>query len=172
MSYLSFLSEWFNLAFVGAVVGGVLFGLLSQRRPRPDVRAASLFLTGIIGLTFNGAVHDLSLGSPAEKFPLILLGATLLGVGLTIGGSHLLRRLFPPVTGVTWNEPGLQGSVAQVVTATAGRESPTGRARVRDSEGVVHVVRIHAPGASLRFGRRVRLGTFDDARKSYPVEPV
>lgn len=172
MSYLSFLSEWFNLAFVGAVVGGVLLGLLSQRRPRPDVRAASLFLAGIAGLTLNGAIHDLALGSPAEKFPLVLMGATLLGLVLAFGGSHVLRRLFPPVTGVTWNERGLEGCLAQVVTATAGADSPTGRARVRDSQGVVHVVRIHAPGAALRFGRRVRLGTFDDDRRSYPVEPV
>ena len=172
MSYLSFLGEWFNLVFVGAVVGGVLFGFLSQRRPRPDVRAASLFLTGIAGLTLNGAIHDLALGSPADRFPVVVTAATLLGVGGTFVGSRLLRRLFPPVTGVTWNEQGLEGSVAQVVTATAGRDSPIGRARVRDSDGVVHVVRIHSSGAALRFGRRVQLGTFDDDRRSYPVEPV
>ncbi|MDH3297071.1 MAG: YqiJ family protein [Gemmatimonadota bacterium] len=172
MSYLSFLGEWYNLPFVGVALAGVVIGVRSTRRPRPDIRAGAAFLTGIAGLTINGAIHDLSVGSPAERFPLVILSAVTLGVGLTLGGSLILRRLFPRVTGVTWNEPGLEGSIAQIVTATAGPDSPAGRARVRDDDGVVHVVRIHAPGASLRFGRQVRLGPFDASRSSYPVEPV
>ncbi|MFQ5529783.1 MAG: hypothetical protein ACE5FP_05475 [Gemmatimonadota bacterium] len=172
MSYLSFLGEWFNLPFVGAILAAVLVGLRSERRPRPDVRAAALFISGIAGLTLNGAIHDLSLGSPADRFPIVLIAAALLGIGVSSGGSRLLRRLFPPVTGVTWNEPGLEGSIAQIVTSTAGPDSPLGRARVRDEHGVVHVVRVYAPSVRLRFGRRVRLGPFDEVRRSYPVEPV
>lgn len=134
--------------------------------------AAPVFVTGIAGLTLNGAIHDLGLGSPGSRFPLVLVISTLMGIGLSFAGSRIVRRLFPPVTGVTWNEPGLEGSIAQIVTATAGVDSPGGRARVRDAEGVVHVVRVHAAGGPLRFGRRVRLGPFDDTRRAYPVEPV
>ena len=133
---------------------------------------AAVFVTGITGLTLNGAIHDLGLGSPGSRFPLVLLIAALVGIGSSFAISRILRRLFPPVTGVTWNEPGLEGSIAQIVTATAGAESPGGRARVRDAEGIVHVVRVHAPGGPLRFGRRVRLGPFDDTRRAYPAEPV
>lgn len=143
-----------------------------HRTVRPGWVPAAIFAGGITGLTANGAIHDLALGTPADRFPLVLAIATVTGVGLAFAGSRFLLRAFPPVTGVTWNQPGLEGSIAQIVTATSGAESPSGRARVRDSDGVVHVVRIHAAGGSLRFGRRVRLCTFDDSRSAYPVEPV
>jgi len=172
LPYLDFLGEWFNLPFVGAVVIGGALIVWRHRTVRPGWVPAAVFAAGITGLTVNGAIHDLALGDPADQFPLVIVIAIVAGVGLAFAGSRVLHRAFPPVTGVTWNQPGLEGSIAQIVTATAGAESPTGRARVRDTDGVVHVVRVHAPGGSLRFGRRVRLGTFDDSRNAYPIEPV
>ncbi|TFG66838.1 MAG: hypothetical protein E4H28_00570 [Gemmatimonadales bacterium] len=172
MAYAEFLAEWFNLPFVGAVVVGSILALRQHRQVRASWVPAAVFAAGIIGLTINGAIHDLALGSSAERFPFVFVLATVTGTGLAFAGSRILRRAFPPVTGVTWNQPGLEGSTAQIVTATSGRGSRGGRARVRDADGVVHVVRIHAPGGSLRFGRRVRLGPFDDSRSAYPVEPL
>ena len=173
MEYLEFLASWFNLPYVVAVAVGVVMAFRRRRNGKGTRRlAAAVFVAGITGLTLNGAIHDLGLGSPASRFPLVLVVAALMGIGLSFAAFRVLRRLFPPVTGVTWNEPGLEGSIAQIVTSTAGPQSPGGRARVRDAEGIVHVVRVHASGGPLRFGRRVRLGSFDDTRQAYPVEPV
>ena len=172
MSYAEFLAQWFNLPYVVAVVVGVVLLF----RPNPEIRpawvAGATLASGIIGLTLNGAIHDLALGTPAERFPLVFVIAATAGISLAFVGSRLLRRAFPPVTGVTWNQPGLEGAIAQIVTAIAGADSPSGRARVRDEDGVVHVIRVFSSGVSLRFGRRVRLGPFDHTRKGYPVEPV
>lgn len=171
MSYAEFLVEWYNLPFVMAVVGaGVLAAAL--RRVGGSRWSPALFLGGIAGLTMNGAIHDLGLGSPATRFPLVVAFALASGGGLVILGRRLRRRLFPPVTGVTWNQRGLDGSAAQIVTATGGPDSPFGRARVRDQEGVSHVVRVRFEGPALRFGRRIRLGSFDEPTESYPAEPV
>lgn len=157
---------------MAAGVAGAVMMFRPHRQHLPRWAPGALFAAGIIGLTLNGAIHDLSLGTPTRWFPLVSIIAMAGGVGFAMSGMHLLRRLFPPVTGVTWNEPGLEGSVAQVVTSTAASASSGGRARVRGADGVVHVVRIYAPGQSLRFGRKVKLGPFDDSRSAYPVEPV
>ena len=160
------------MPYVVAIAVGAAMVFRQHRQRRSGWIAAAIFLAGIAGLTLNGAIHDLALGSPANRFPLVFTLAIMVGIGVAFAVSRVLRRAFPPVTGVTWNEPGLEGSVAQIVTSTAGKDSPSGRARVRDTDGVVHVVRIHAPGGSLRFGRKVRLGPFDDSRSAYPVEPL
>lgn len=172
MAYIEFLVQWFNLPYVVAVVIGAVRMFRPKVRIGSDWAPAAAFITGITGLTLNGAIHDLGFGTPTGWFPLVFSIAAVTGIGLAFTGARILRRAFPPVTGVTWNEPGLEGSVAQIVTGTAGPDSPSGRARVRDESGVVHIIRIYTPGASLRFGRRVRLGLFDDARRAYPVEPV
>jgi len=170
LSYAEFLVQWYNLPFVAAVVGA---GVLSVvRRSVGRGWSPALFIGGIAGLTMNGAIHDLALGSPAARFPLVFTCALASGGGLVLLGRRIRRRLFPPVTGVTWNQRGLDGSNAQIVTATGGPGSPFGRARVRDEEGVSHVVRVHFEGPALRFGRRIRLGDFDEPTESYPVEPV
>lgn len=171
MSYAEFLFQWYNLPFVGAVLGtGVLS--LARRRRGGSAWSSALFIVGICGLTMNGAIHDLALGSPAARFPLVLAFAMASGGGLVFLGRRIRQRMFPPVTGVTWNRRGLDGSAAQIVTPTGGPDSPFGRARVRDEAGVSHVVRVHSEGPALRFGRRIRLGVFDEPTDSYPVEAV
>ena len=132
----------------------------------------ALFIAGVTGLTLNGAIHDLALGSPAPRFPAVMALAIAATGGLVFSGRRIRRKLFPQVTGVTWNQPGLDGSAAQIVTPTGGADSPFGRARVRDEHGVSHVVRISSGGPALRFGRRVLLGEFDESTESYPVETV
>jgi len=172
LTYAEFLAQWFNLPYLVAVVVGAILLFRPNRESRPGWFAGAALASGIIGLTLNGAIHDLSLGTPSDRFPFVFVIAVTFGIAIAFAVSRFLRRVFPPVTGVTWNEPGLEGSVAQIVTAIAGTESSSGRARVRDSDGVVHVIRVFSSGVSLRFGRRVRLGPFDDTRKGYPVEPV
>ena len=171
MSYAEFLLQWYNLPFVASIIGGGVLGLL-RHRTELSQWSPGLFILGIAGLTLNGAVHDLALGSPASRFPVVFAISVTLTVGLIAFGRRMSRRLFPQVTGVTWNQAGLDGSAAQIVTPTGGAASPFGRARVRDEDGVSHVVRVQADGPSLRFGRRVRLGSFDESTESYPVEPV
>jgi hypothetical protein len=127
---------------------------------------------GVTGLTLNGAIHDLALGSAASRFPAVLGLSLVSSAGLVFLGIRIRRKMFPQVTGVTWNQPGLDGSLAQIVTPTGGAGNPHGRARVRDEDGVSHVVRVHSEGPVLRFGKRIQLGEFDDASESYPANSV
>lgn len=171
MSYAEFLLQWYNLPFDAAVVIAAGLAVFGHRIGGSSL-GWPLFILGVTGLTLNGAIHDLALGSPASSFPVVLALALVSSAGLTHLGRRIRSKMFPQVTGVTWNQPGLDGSQAQVVSPTGGPDSPKGRARVRDEYGVSHVVRIHSDGAALRFGKRIRLGAFDESTESYPADPV
>ena len=178
MAYLRFLGEWYNLVWVGAVSAGLLLCLArSQEAAVVPRKSPGVFLvaTGVAGLTLNGAIHDFRLGSIERWFPLAAVLA--LGAGWLIArvASDLRHRWFPPVRAVAFNQPGLEGEDAIVLTAdlVPGR---IGRARHRDESGTSHILRIHVAeggeSGTLRFGGRVRLGEFDPDRRSYPVEPA
>ena len=174
MDYLRFLGAWYNLPFIGMAVAGLAACLL--RRPAPhDVRRSApllMFTAGIAGLTLNGAIHDFRLGSFARRFPIVLAASLALGWGAAALAARVRRRLFPPVTGVTFNRPGLEGREVIVLSAAIARGG-TGKARFRDEEGAVHVVRVHVPdgsGAAVRFGSSGRLGPFDAARDGYRLD--
>lgn len=185
MTYLEFLAQWYNLPWVTAVAGGLLLALKRRLGPRggearADAAAAPrtsptvlLVAAGVVGLTLNGAIHDFRVGSVGRWFPLVAVLAVASGWLIAWGGSRVRHRYVPPVRGVMFNQPGLEGREAVVLNAALppGR---TGRGRYRDEAGISHIVRIHLPADAdareVRFGDRVRLGAFDTDRGSYPVQ--
>lgn len=181
MAYLRFLGEWYNLVWVGAVCTGLLLLALRRRgasdaAPGPRTSPGIVLVAaGVLGLTLNGALHDFRVEPIAPWFPLV--AALALGAGWLIArsASRFRHRWFPPVRAVAFNQPGLEGEEAVVLTADL-EHGRIGRARHRDQTGTSHILRVHLSeddeGGTLRFGGRVRLGTFDPERRSYPVEPV
>lgn len=177
MAYLRFLGEWYNLIWVGAVCAGLLVVAFRRREPSdgPRTRPGILLVAaGVVGLTFNGALHDFRIEPIARWFPLVAvlsLGAAWL---IARTASRFRHRWFPPVRAVAFNQPGLEGEEAVVLSADL-EHGRIGRARHRDETGTSHIVRVHLSegdeAGALRFGGRVRLGSFDPVRASYPVEP-
>ena len=172
MSYLEFLARWYNLAFLALVAGGLAVGLAGRisgtRRP---ALAAALIVAGIIGLTWNGALHDFGLADWERRFPVILIAS--LAAGSLVGfGVARVRRLTPEVTGLAFTAPGLEGTRCLIVSRRVGPEPASGRARWTDEDGVMHVVRVHTEAPSLRFGRRVVLRSFDPVGRSYLAEAI
>lgn len=178
MAYLRFLGEWYNLIWVGAICAGLLLVML----PRPTLPdgprtspGAVLIAAGVAGLTLNGALHDFRLGPIDRWFPLVAAVALASGWLVAWGASRFRHRWFPPVRAVAFNRPGLEGEEA-VVLSTDLEQGQIGRARHRDDTGTSHILRVHlregSEASAPRFGERVRLGTFDPDRRSYPVESV
>jgi len=170
LAYLRFLLEWYNLPWVLAAGVGLVIWFDGRRR-----RAAVLLLAaGVAGLTLNGALHDFRIGPIGRWFPLVAVLA--LGAGWVVArwASRLRERWVPPLTGVAFNPPDLEGREAVVLSA---RLVPghVGRARYRDGAGVSNIVRVHLGrdgDTDLRFGSTVRLGNFDPDVRSYRIEPV
>jgi hypothetical protein len=173
VSYLEFLARWYNLPFLALAVGALAAGLYGRvTRRRTTAVSTALAAAALLGLTWNGALHDLGIRDFGRRFPLVFLVSLAAGVLLGVGLDRLRRRLFPPVEGVAFTEPGLEGSEARVVTRTVGPEPASGRAQWQDEAGVIHVIRVHTAGDLLRFGRRVRLVAWDGVARSYRVETI
>lgn len=178
MAYLQFLGEWYNLIWVGAICAGLLI-VFFRREKRPEGPQASpgivLVAAGVIGLTLDGALHDFRIEPIARWFPLVAVLALGAGWLIARGASRFRHRWFPPVRAVAFNQPGLKGEEAVVLSADL-EHGRVGRARHRDETGTSHILRVHVAEddevGALRFGGRVRLGTFDPERRSYPIEPV
>lgn len=188
MAYLRFLLEWYNLPWLLAVGAGLLVMAERRRRRRaaasgfrsatsgPSVSPSVLLVAaGIAGLTLNGALHDFRLDPVGRWFPLVAVLSLTAGWLIAWGGSRLRHRWFPHVGAVAFNQPGLEGEEAVVLSADLGPDR-IGRARHRDEAGVSNIVRVHvvegAEPGRFRFGQRVRLGTFDPERRSYPIAPL
>ncbi|MFQ5888765.1 MAG: hypothetical protein ACE5JR_01795 [Gemmatimonadota bacterium] len=170
MSYLAFLAEPYNLPFVLAAVVAAASVPVARRLGGDSLGAtAGLIAAAITGLTWNGAIHDLALGSPAPRFPLVL--AVSIAVGLLTGRAavRFRDRHFPPIRDVRLTEPGHEGLEAIVVSRQVASEPGSGRVQWQDDDGVMHVVRCHSSGEVLPFGRTVRLVEFDARDRSYLV---
>lgn len=172
MSYVEFLARWYNLVFLALVAGGLAVGLSGRisgtRRP---AQATALLVAGIVGLTWNGALHDFGLADYERRFPLVLTAS--LAVGALVGFAVAkVRRLTPEVKGLAFTAPGLEGTRCLIVSRGVGPAPASGRAQWTDEEGVMHVVRVHSEDPSMRFGRRVMLRSFDPEGRSYLVEAV
>lgn len=172
VSYLDFLSHWYNLVFLTIGLAGLLcaaWGRLSGR----DLfgLSAGLLASAVIGLTWNGAIHDLGLGSPAVRFPLILIVSTAAGALVARLLRGLRDRHFRRVTAVRFNRPGLEGARARIVTRDAGPAPGSGRAQWQDADGVLQIVHVHTAGETLGFGCRILLGPFDIESESYLALP-
>jgi hypothetical protein len=170
MTYLEFLGRWYNLAFLLAGAGGLACAIWGRIRGYDLFRpAATLVVTAFVGLTCNGAIHDLGLGSPALRFPYVLAGSAAAG---WLAGRSLWRfrsRHFRPISAVRFNRPGHDGVEARLVTRGAGSEPGSGRAQWQDREGTLHIVHVHTSGEDISFGCRVLLDRFDEASESYLV---
>ncbi len=173
MNYLEFLRGWYNLVFLLAGAGGLAcfaWGRFADRDLfRPSV---VLVVAAVTGLTWNGAIHDLGLGSAAPRFPLVVLVSAAVGLITAIGVGRIRDRHFRPVSAVQFNRPGHEGIEARVVTKATGADPGTGRAQWQDTDGVLHIVHIHTAAAEISFGRMVRLGPFDPVVESYLAEPL
>jgi hypothetical protein len=173
MTYLEFLSRWYNLAFLFLGAAGLTCAAWGRVRHRDHFRvAATLVVTAVIGLTWNGTIHDLGLGSPAPRFPYVLVGSAAIGV---LAGRWLWRfrgRHLRPIESVRFNRPGHEGVEARLVTRGTGPEPGSGRAQWQDQEGNLHIVHVHTAEGDLGFGRRVRLEHFDAVTESYVVSTV
>lgn len=173
MNYFEFLTRWYNLPFVIFVFSGVVAGIVARsRRTRATALSAGLVAAGIVGLTWNGALHDLGIEGYAERFGLVLLASGLAGAAIGIATDRVRRRLFPAVEGLAFTVAGLEGSEARIVSREVTSDPGSGRAQWRDEDGVLHIVRVHSGEAPIRFGRPVRLTEFDETSRSYRVEEV
>lgn len=177
MSYAEFLGQWYNVAFLLLGLSGAglwIAGRLRRRRAgRGDGVASSLVAgtlvaSGVAGLTVNGAIHDLSLGDPAPRFPLVLPAALAVGFVVARAYRKLARRYFPPVHGVEIDSPDLAGLDARIVSKNVSGEPRSGRAQLQAGD-VLHLVHCHAENDGVRFGRTVRLVEFDSTSGSYLV---
>ena len=170
MTYLEFLSRWYNLVFLFLGAAGLTCAAWGRVRRRDLFRvAATSVVTAVIGLTWNGTIHDLGLGSPTPWFPYVLVGSAAAG---WLAGRWLWRfrgRHFRPIESVRFNRPGLEGVEARLVSRGAGPAAGSGRAQWQDEEGNLHIVHVHTAEGNLGFGRRVRLEHFDPETESYQV---
>ena len=172
MTYLEFLARWYNLPFLALVLAGLAVGLVGRLRQRRTTGLSTgLVSAGIAGLTWNGALHDLGLGGYEQRFPVVLAGALLIGTVIGFIIDRARRRLFPAVEGLAFTVPGLEGSLARIVSREVGPDPASGRAQWRDEDGVMHLVRVHSADEALPFGREVRLLTYDAGARSYLVKP-
>ena len=170
MSYGEFLLQWYNLIFVAAGAVGLAAALFGGGEDRDPLRfAATALSTSIVGLTLNGAIHDLRLGDPAGHFWWVLPGALVGGALLGWGIESARNRWFPPVRSVRWNPPGQEGAEARVVSSSVEEEPASGRAQWQDEDGVLTLVKCHTAEDEMKFGARVRLEEYDEARDSYLV---
>lgn len=172
-AYLTFLLQWYNLPWLLAVAAGGLAALLGSRR-RSFSPSALAITAGVTGLTLNGAIHDLRLGAIGPRFPIVAVVCLAVGLLAAWFLPRLRDRIAPAVTGVTFNQPDLEGRGAVVLSARVGEGGDEiGRARHRDPDGVSHIVRIRleageAP-ASVAFGTRVLLDRYDPPARAYVV---
>lgn len=173
MSYLEFLGRPYNVVFLVTGAVGVVVLVLGRGREKDLFLVhAGLIALAFAGLTLNGAIHDLGLGDPADRFP------TVLGLSVVIGAagagvSRLVRdRFFPPVQSVHFNDRGLEGVEARVVSRSVEAEPGSGRAHWHDGEGGLHLVSCHTSEGRIGFGKTVRLETFDEEHHSYLVQRV
>jgi len=170
MTYFEFLGRWYNLAFLAIGAGGLVCAGWGRVRGRNLFRTATtLLVAAVTGLTWNGTIHDLGLGSPGPRFPYVLVGSAVAG---WLAGRWLWRireRHFRPISAVRFNRAGHEGVEARLVTRSAGVEPGSGRAQWQDDEGTLHIVHVHTAGEEIGFGRRVRLDRYDAGSESYLV---
>jgi hypothetical protein len=173
VTYFEFLGAWYNLVFLGLGGAGLFLAAWGRLRNRDPIRpAATLLIAAVAGLTWNGAIHDLGLGSPASRFPWVLIGSVAIGWAAGRWLWRFRRRHFRAITAVQFNRPGHEGAEARLVTRDTGPEPGSGRAQWQDEDGTLHIVHAHTVSGGMGFGQRVRLERFDEDSESYLVSLI
>lgn len=173
MNYFEFLARWYNLPFVLFILAGALTGIFRRStRRRGSALSTGLVAAGVVGLTWNGALHDLGIEGYEDRFVLVLAASVAIGalIGWTVERAR--RKLFPAIEGLSFTVAGLEETEARMISREVGREPGSGRAQWRDEDGVMHIVRVHTSDPGIRFGRSVRLIEFDADSRSYRIEAL
>lgn len=171
MSYGEFLLQWYNLVFLATGTLGAAVALTGRSREGRDrfLPAAAALATALVGLTLNGAIHDLRLGDPASHFWWVLPVSLLAGGASGLGLRWARNRWFPPVRGVRLNPPGQEGAEAKVVSSSVDEAPASGRAQWQDEDGILTLVKCHTREGEMGFGAEVRLESRDEEEESYLV---
>lgn len=171
-AYLEFLAEPYNLAFLAAGVAAVVVHGVGRRTDGDTFPwVVALVALAVSGLTLNGAVHDLGLGDPAGRFPVVLVLSVVLTLPVTGAVTWLRNRYFPPVDAIRLHAPGLEGVEGRVISERVTEGPASGRAQWHDGEGVLHVFRCHTEEGSVGFGKKVAVVAHDEEEDSYLVKP-
>lgn len=185
MSYLYFLVQWYNWPYLAGFVLGLLSffsvpGLATAGRAMGrwlGVSVASPFIIlrvlgfglGIIGLTFNGALHDYWPELQEKGFLPGLVVSVLFAAFLTRSIARLFERHFPEIKAVGWGSPHLEGREARVVSRVVTPDYKAGRAQLMGDDKTLHVVLCKTKGAEIPYGAAVVLDEYDEADGRYYV---
>lgn len=173
MTYWQFLIQWYNAAFLVLGAAGIALAVAGRSTGRGlFVPAAALMVAAVVGLTWNGAIHDLSLGSPGPRFLYVLPTSLAAGWFVARVLARVRARYFRPIEAVRFNRPGYEGTEARLVSRNTGPEPGSGRAQWQDAEGALHIVHVHTSADVMGFGLKVRLDAFDPVTTSYLVVPL
>lgn len=188
MSYLDFLVQWYNWPYLAGFAVGVLsfFSLpglapagrllgrwLGARGASPQVILRVIgFGLGIIGLTFNGALHDYWPASQEKGFlPGLIVSVTFAAL-LTRSVARLFERHFPEIKAVGWGSPDLEGREARVVSRMVSPDYRAGRAQLMGEDKTLHVVLCKTKEAEIPYGAAVVLDEYDEADGRYYVSEL
>ncbi len=185
MSYLAFLLQWYNWPYVAGFVVGVLSfvptpGLgatgraighrlgVSRVSGQVIVRVFG-FALGVLGLTFNGALHDYWPAWQERGFLPGLIASAVLAAVMTRSIARLFERHFPEIKAVGWGSPHLEGREARVVSRVVSPDYRAGRAQLMGEDKTLHVVLCKTKEGEIPYGAAVLLGEYDVADGRYFV---
>jgi hypothetical protein len=186
LSYLAFLIQWYNWAYLAALVLAVLsftpLGLVAglgnglARVLGVEKVSGRLLMrvfavgVGVVGLTVNGALHDYFPDSQQRGFlPGLILTLAVAGL-LTRSVGRLFERQFPEIKAVGWGATDLAGREGRVVSREVSAEYPAGRAQVMNEDGTLHMVMCKTRDEGLPYGAAVVLTEYDESDRRYFVE--
>ena len=186
LSYITFLLQWYNWAYVAALGVGVVSFMrlpgvgrvgewlgrrlgIERVSGRVLVRVFGL-ATGVLGLTVNGALHDYW---PAELERGFLPGLILtlsVSAWVTRWLGRVFERHFPEIKAVGWGATDLAGREGRIVSRKVDPDYRAGRVQVMGDDGVLHMAMCKTHGEELPYGALVVLTQYDEADRRYYVE--
>ena len=188
MNYLDFLLQWYNWAYMAALMlavasffrigaldtaGGKLGSWLGVQRVsgRTLLRVFALAVV-VVGLTVSGAIHDYWPAKQERAFLPGLVITTVMAALITRSIGRLFERHFPEITAVDWGSPDLGGREGRVVSGMVGPDFKAGRAHVMVEDGTLHTVLCKTAEGEISFGAGVILKEYDQNDGRYFVEEI
>lgn len=185
LNYLDFLLQWYNWPYLAGFIIGLLSFLsvralaalgsamgrrLGAERVSPFVLVRVFgFGLGIIGLTYNGALHDYWPALQEKAFlPGLIISALLAGL-LTRWVGRIFERNFPEIRAVGWGSPHLEGREARVVSRVVSPDYRAGRAQLMGEDKTLHVVLCKTKEGEIPYGAAIVLDEYDEADGRYYV---